>query len=104
PLLDWLQQHPHWAGFAVFLTAFLESLLVVGLVMPGTLLMFGFGALVAAGAMDLWPTLAWAVLGAIAGDGTSFLIGRHFHQRLRVMWPFYKHPRLMARGVDFFHH
>ena len=104
PLLDWLQQHPHWAGFAVFLTAFLESLLVVGLVMPGTLLMFGFGALVAAGAMELGPTLLWATLGAIAGDGISYWIGRHFHQRLRVMWPFYKHPRLMARGVDFFHH
>ncbi|MCA1806244.1 MAG: phosphatase PAP2 family protein [Xanthomonadaceae bacterium] len=28
----------------------------------------------------------------------------HFHQRLRVMWPFHKYPRLMARGVDFFHH
>lgn len=104
PLLEWLQQHPHWAGFAVFLTAFLESLLVVGLVVPGTLLMFGFGALVAAGVMELGPTLLWAVLGAIAGDGISFFIGRHFHQRLRVMWPFRKHPRLMARGVDFFHH
>lgn len=104
PLLEWLQQHPHWAGFVVFLTAMLESLLLVGLILPGAVLMFGFGALVAAGAMELWPTLAWAVLGAIAGDGTSFLIGRHFHQRLRVMWPFYKYPRLMARGVDFFHH
>lgn len=104
PLLEWLQQHPHWAGFVVFLTALLESLLLVGLALPGVVLMFGFGALVAAGAMELWPTLAWAVLGAIAGDGTSFLIGRHFHQRLRVMWPFYKYPRLMARGVDFFHH
>ncbi|MCW9058410.1 MAG: phosphatase PAP2 family protein [Gammaproteobacteria bacterium] len=104
PLLEWLQQHPHWAGFTVFLTAFLESLLVVGLFMPGAVLMFGFGALVATGVMELWPTLLWAVLGAIAGDGISFFIGRHFHQRLRVMWPFYKHPRLMARGVDFFHH
>jgi undecaprenyl-diphosphatase len=104
PLLEWLQQHPHWAGFAVFLTAMLESLLLVGLFLPGSVLMFGFGALVAAGAMELWPTLLWAVLGAVAGDGTSFLIGRHFHQRLRVMWPFYKYPRLMARGVDFFHH
>jgi undecaprenyl-diphosphatase len=104
PLLEWLQLHPHWAGFVVFLTAFLESLLVVGLFLPGSVLMFGFGALVAAGAMELGPTLGWAVLGAIAGDGTSFLIGRCYHQRLRVMWPFYKHPRLMARGVDFFHH
>lgn len=104
PFLEWLQLHPHWAGLAVFAISALESLLVVGLFVPGTVVMFGIGALVATGAMALWPTLAWAVLGAIAGDGISFMIGYHFHQRLRVMWPFYKHPALMARGVDFFHH
>ncbi len=103
-LLEWVQQHPHWAGASVFIVSALESLLVVGLFVPGTVVMFGFGALVAAGAMELLPTLAWAVTGAIAGDGISFFIGRHLHQRLRVVWPFRKHPKLMARGVDFFHH
>ncbi len=104
PFLEWLQLHPHWAGIAVFAISCMESLLVIGLFVPGTVVMFGFGALIATGAMDLGATLLWAVLGAIAGDGVSFLIGRHFHQRLRVVWPFYKHPKLMARGVDFFHH
>lgn len=103
-LLEWVQQHPHWAGAAVLTISALESLLVVGLFVPGTVVMFGFGALVAAGAMELLPTLAWAVTGAVAGDGISFFIGRHFHQRLRVVWPFRTHPKLMARGVDFFHH
>jgi undecaprenyl-diphosphatase len=53
--------------------------------------------------MELQPTLAWAVLGAVLGDGTSYLIGRHYHQRLRVMWPFRRYPDMIARGVDFFH-
>jgi membrane-associated phospholipid phosphatase len=39
----------------------------------------------------------------VLGDGTSYLIGRHYHQRLRVMWPFRKYPYMIARGVDFFH-
>jgi membrane protein DedA with SNARE-associated domain len=102
-LIDWITRNPHWAYLAVFLIAAGESLVVVGLVIPGVALMFGIGALVATGALDLGPTLLWATLGAIVGDGVSFWIGRRFHQRLRVVWPFSRHPELLNRGVDFFH-
>lgn len=102
-LLEWIQQNPTWAYVGVFFTAALESLAIVGLFLPGTIIMFGVGTLVAAGALELWPTLAWAALGAAAGDGFSFWLGRHYHQRLRVIWPFSHYPALMNRGVDFFH-
>jgi membrane protein DedA with SNARE-associated domain/membrane-associated phospholipid phosphatase len=102
-LMAWIQQNPHWAYFAVFLVAAGESLVVVGLLLPGVVLMFGFGALVAAGALDLGPTLFWAFMGAVAGDGLSFGIGRYFRQRLRVVWPFHRYPTLLNRGVAFFH-
>lgn len=103
-VLAWVTDNPRWAYLAVFLVAAGESLIVVGLVLPGAVLMFGFGALVAAGAIALGPTLAWAAAGAIVGDGLSFWIGRHFHQRLRIVWPFNRHAALINRGVDFFHH
>lgn len=103
-LLSWVGAHPTWSGIAVFLISVAESLAIVGLFIPGTIVMFGIGALVAAGSMELWPTLAWAAAGAVVGDGMSYWLGRHYHMRLRVMWPFRSHPRLMARGVDFFHH
>lgn len=103
-LLDWVGAHPTWSGLAVFLISVAESLAIVGLFVPGTIVMFGIGALVAAGSMELWPTLAWAAAGAVVGDGASYWLGRHYHMQLRVMWPFRSHPRLMARGVDFFHH
>lgn len=102
-LLEWIQQHPHWAYVGVFFTAALESLAIVGLFLPGTVIMFGVGALVAADALDLLPTLLWAAAGALAGDSFSFWLGRHYHQRLRVIWPFSHYPALMNRGVDFFH-
>ncbi|HKJ09450.1 MAG TPA: VTT domain-containing protein [Gammaproteobacteria bacterium] len=102
PFLDWLALHPTWAGMAVFVIAASESLAVVGLFVPGALLLFGIGALVAAGSLELVPTLAWATAGAVAGDGLSFWLGRHFHQRLRLLWPFSRSPELMARAVDFF--
>ncbi len=102
-LIEWIQQNPHWAYVGVFLTAAFESLAIVGLFLPGTVIMFGVGALIAAGALDLVPTLIWAAVGAIAGDGFSFWLGRHYHQQLRVIWPFKRYPQLMNRGVDFFH-
>ncbi len=102
-LMIWLKLHPHWAGLVVMIVSALESFLVVGLFVPGTVVMFGIGAMIAAGSMELLPTLIWAVTGAVLGDGISYFIGRHYHQHLRVMWPFRKHPRLITRGVEFFH-
>lgn len=102
-VLTWLRANPAWAGVAVAVIAFTESLALVGLFLPGAVLMFGVGALVGAGVLPLWSTLVWAAAGAIAGDGVSFWLGRHFHQRIRVMWPLRRHPELIAQSVDFFH-
>ena len=102
PFLDWLTNHPTWSGLAVFLIAFGESLLAVGLVVPGVVMMFGVGTLIAMGIMNLWITLVWAFAGAVAGDGLSFWLGRHYQGRLREMWPLRRYPVLMARGEQFF--
>lgn len=102
PLLDWTAHHSHWAGTAIFLVALAESLVLVGLFIPGTLAMFGVGALVAAGVLNLWATLAWAAAGAIAGDGISYWLGHRYRGQLRTLWPFSRDPQLMARGEAFF--
>ena len=102
PLLDWLAIHPHWAGLAVFLIALAESLALVGLFMPGALLMFGIGALVATGTLALWPTLAWAAAGAVLGDAISFWLGHHFRQQLLAIWPFSRYPQLIERATQLF--
>jgi len=101
-LLAWIGQHPQLAGLVVFAVALSESLAVVGLIVPGAMMMFGVGALIAAGALDFWSTFFQAVLGALLGDGLSYFLGRHYHQQLRQMWPFRRHPEMLARGEDFF--
>lgn len=102
-LLEWIRQNPNWSYFAIFLVSAGESLTLVGLFLPGVAIMFGIGALVSTGALELWPTLIAAAAGAVVGDGASFWLGRHFHQQLRVVWPFTRYPALVNRGVDFFH-
>jgi len=102
PLLDWVSLHPHAAGIAVFVIALMESLIVLGLLIPGAVLLFGAGALMATGALPVLPIMLWTIAGAICGDLISFLLGRHYHQQLRVIWPFRHYPELVNRGVDFF--
>ncbi len=102
PLLHWITSHPTWAGLVVFIISFSESLLVVGLFVPGVAMMFGVGTLVAMGALNLWITLTWAAAGAVAGDGLSYWLGHHYQDRLRDVWPIRRYPGLMSRGEQFF--
>ena len=102
PLLDWVAGHPVLAQAVVFAIAAGESLALVGVLIPGVALMLAIGALVGLGSMDLWPTLAWAAAGAIAGDGLSYWLGRRFHEQLRQIWPLSRYPDLIPRGEAFF--
>ena len=101
-LLDWIALHPYAFNAAVFCISFMEGLVVLGLLIPGAALLFGAGALIATGTLPLYPILFWTVAGAIAGDVISYYLGHHYHQRLRVMWPFRRYPTLVNNGVDFF--
>jgi len=102
PFLDWISAHPTSSGAIVFLISLSESLAVVGLLVPGVVMMTAIGGMMGAGILPFWGTLIWAILGAIAGDGISYWLGYHYHQRLRQFWPFKQFPKLMQRGETFF--
>lgn len=104
PFLDWITAHPTWSGFIVFLISLSESLAIIGLVVPGVVMMTAIGGMMGSGHLPFWETLSWAVLGAIAGDGISYWLGYHYHQRLRDFWPFKQFPKFLARGEAFFKH
>ncbi|BAO43150.1 VTT domain-containing protein [Thiolapillus brandeum] len=101
-LLAWVGAHPGWAGVVVFLMAFAESLAVVGIMVPGVAVMFAVGALIGTGALDFWLMVLWAILGAVAGDGLSFWLGKRYQQQLTGLWPFSKHPAMLEKGMAFF--
>ncbi|MEW8324701.1 MAG: VTT domain-containing protein [Candidatus Thiodiazotropha taylori] len=101
-LLTWIGENPFWAGLSVFIVAFSESVAIVGLLVPGVIAMFGFGALIATGTLQFWPVFWWAVAGAVAGDSLSFWLGRHYQDGLRQIWPFSRYPETLHRGIRFF--
>lgn len=103
PIIDWLNQHQEWVAASIAIIAFLESLAIAGIIIPGVLLLFAVAAIAGNGALDLHYALASAFIGAVTGDVVSFFIGKHFHQQLKSWWPFKDHPEWIRRGEDFFH-
>ncbi len=60
------------------------------------------GALIAADAISFTLAMAWAVCGAVSGDGLSYWLGRHYHSQLRDLWPFRRYPQSLDQGIAFF--
>jgi len=101
-LLDWLGNNPGWAGFWVFVMSFVESLAFVGILVPGIIILFGLGAFISLGAMDMLPIWLWGTLGALAGDILSYALGRRYRESLSETWPFKHFPRMLERGRAYF--
>lgn len=101
-LLSWLGSHTRWLGLAIFLIALAESLAIAGLLIPGVLLLFAAAALAGGGNLSMLATLSWAFAGAVCGDLLSFALGRWFHQDIRRMRLFARHPHWLDRGESFF--
>src|SRR6185312_13789149 len=98
PILQWINIHPDLAGLITFGISAAESIAIIGTIIPGTVMMTAIGTLAGAGIIPLWPTVLWAILGAIVGDGVSYWLGHHFNERLPSLWPFRKHPSLLQNG------
>ncbi|MGE0629317.1 MAG: VTT domain-containing protein [Hyphomicrobiaceae bacterium] len=94
--------HPHLAYAAVLLLALSESIPVVGVLVPGSAIILAIGALVPSGAVELWPLLAAAIVGAVIGDGLSFWLGHHYQRAILNLWPLSRYPGLVARSEAFF--
>lgn len=83
--IHWLSQNPAWIGVALGFAAFAESFFVVGVVLPGAVILFALGALAGGLELPIIPLLLATAAGGSAGDISSFFIGRElehlFHDR-----------------------
>ncbi|MGA9260328.1 MAG: DedA family protein, partial [Desulfobacterales bacterium] len=101
-LLAFITHHLSLAYGTIFLISLAESLALVGLLVPGTVIMFGVGAIVATGSLGLKPVLLLAAAGAVTGDGISYWLGHHYREELRRIWPFSRYHGMLKRGEIFF--
>jgi len=102
-LTHWLATNPGWLSAALFFTAFLESLAIAGILIPGVAILFAVAVLAGQIALPVTEVLLWAAAGAIAGDSISFALGRLFQGRLDRLWPLNRFPRFIDKGEAFFY-
>lgn len=87
---------------AVFALALVESLLIVGLLVPGVGLLLTLTVLAAEAQVPLLWWLLGGSLGAFAGDAISFEIGRYQQEAIQRWSFFQRHPHWLQQGQDFF--
>lgn len=102
PFFDWLQIHPYLAGLITYFVSFLECLVMIGFLVPGTVFMTAIGTLIGIEVLPFTPIVLWAIAGAITGDVLSFWVGRHYHQHTKDFWLFRRYPQLLHKGEAFF--
>lgn len=98
----WIAAHPIAAGAVIFLIAFCDALVVLGIVVPALPLLFAVGALVGLGHISGPYALTCAALGAFVGDGLSYWVGYRWGPQLRTRWPFSRYPQWLDRGEAMF--
>ena len=100
--VSFIETHQAWAGVIVGLLAFGESLILIGILLPGTAVLVIVGGLVGAGIVEPLPVLLAAMIGAALGDTVSYFLGRWLGRGVVHEWPLNRYRREIARARLFF--
>lgn len=100
-IFDWLPTGPLYYGI-LGLIALLESLALVGIFIPGSLLIVFAGFLAAHGQGELLPLMVVCALGSLLGDLLSYYLGARLGASLRRRPLFVKRRELLNQAQLFF--
>ncbi|MBA4503213.1 VTT domain-containing protein [Marinobacterium sp. 3-1745] len=102
-LLTTLSPSPPLLLLLITLVALLESLAFVGLLLPGVALLFGLAFAASSAGVGPMACLLAGFIGAVLGDGVSFLLGRKAAPSIRQLNWIQRHADWLDRGERFFH-
>ena len=97
-ILAYIALHNDWAGPIIGLISFGESLLIVGLFVPATIILPLTGVLIANGTLEFTSICLWGIGGAILGDAVSYWIGHSYGPSLLKSRVLKKRRRTVARA------
>ncbi len=101
-IVEFVRQHQVWGPLLIGLLAFGESIAVISLFIPATIVIITTGGLIGLGELPLWPFCAGAAIGAALGDILSYELGRYYGPAVLKLWPFCNYPKLIERSEIFF--
>ena len=99
---DFLRDHQVWAGPIIAVLMFGESMVLIGMLVPGTATMMVMGSLIGGGVVHPVPVIAGAVIGSVLGDIVSYYLGRRLGSRVIYKWPLNKYRGAVARARLYF--
>lgn len=97
-----IREHEAWTAPIVLILAFCESVAVISLLVPATVILLAVGVLIGSTGITFWPVWAAAAVGAVLGDWLSYAIGLKFRHKVVHIWPLSRFPDLVPRGQAFF--
>ena len=97
----WLIEFPEYATLIIFGIAFIESLAIIGLFMPGWLLLVGVGVLIGTGSINYLYASVACFLGAVIGEALSYYLGRFYHDRIPDWEIIKRHPDWLSKTESF---
>lgn len=105
-VIDFVRDHEVWAAPIVGALAFCESLAILSLLVPATVMLVGIGALLGGAGYNLATPTFWAIClagatGAALGDWLSYEVGLYYDNRIKRMWPLSRSPLLVERAEDY---
>ncbi len=101
-VMTFLGERPAWLPAGAFALAFIESIALAGLFIPGATILLGLAVIAGSGGHSFWALVGAACFGAWLADLLSYLLGRYFRLDLQRVWPFSKYPQLWHQGHEFF--
>ena len=96
----WLKDNPEWIALGVFGAAFVESFALIGVVIPGVVLLAVISGM-AASSLNVFELVLIAYVASFLADILSFLLGTGISKSIDKLWPFSKYPNLLIQGRSF---
>ena len=96
----WLKDNPEWIALGVFGAAFIESFALIGVIIPGVVLLAVISGM-AASTLSIFELVLIAYVASFLADILSFLLGTGISKSIDKLWPFNKYPDLLVLGRRF---
>jgi len=96
----WLKDNPEWIALGVFGAAFIESFALIGVIIPGVVLLAVISGM-AASTLNVFELVLIAYVASFLADILSFLLGTSISKSIDKLWPFNKYTNLLVQGRTF---
>lgn len=100
-VIAFVKANSDYAPLIIFLMSLAETIIVISVFVPSTLLFIAISGLMAASGVPLLPSLIAGGLGASLGFSVMYLVSSAMQGRILTAWPFRNYPESMAQAQEF---